>query len=252
MGLETSPAVMGLETSPAVMGLETSPAVTGLAAFRPVDSGERPESKRRRPDLRRRRDERLFLRGRSPPIDERAGCLGGGRGGGDRPGRRRGPACRGARALGGAGPVRRADLPGRVPAVPGSADDRPVYPPVVRRDARGVDHVHGVLPGAAAGRVRLCAPEHLPPAPADAGDPARRAAAGVPGLPADHPQRAAQADGRRVGAAADRPAAGGDDRLPVPAAVGDQPASTACGSTRGGSSPAACCCSWRCCGAGGA
>ena len=51
--------------------------------------------------------------------------------------------------------VRRDDLPVLVPAVPGAAADRAADPAVVRRQRRGVDHLHAVLPGAAARRLRL-------------------------------------------------------------------------------------------------
>ena len=51
--------------------------------------------------------------------------------------------------------LRRHHLPVVVPAVPGAAADRAPDPALVRRQRGGVDHLHAVLPGAAAGRLCL-------------------------------------------------------------------------------------------------
>src|SRR5688572_24913385 len=51
--------------------------------------------------------------------------------------------------------LRRDDVLERVPALPCPADDRKIHPAVVRRRPGGVDYMHAVLSGAAAGRVCL-------------------------------------------------------------------------------------------------
>jgi hypothetical protein len=53
--------------------------------------------------------------------------------------------------------IRRNHVSERLPALPGSAPDREIYPPLVRRHAVGLDHLHVVLPGFASGRLWLCA-----------------------------------------------------------------------------------------------
>src|SRR6476646_5013455 len=44
-----------------------------------------------------------------------------------------------------------------LPALPGAASDCEVHPAVVWRRAGGLDDLHVVFPGIAAGRLRLCA-----------------------------------------------------------------------------------------------
>ena len=104
------------------------------------------------------------------------------------------------------GTVRRHHLHQCLPAVPGPAADRQADPAVVRRLGGGVVDLHGVLPGRAAGRLRLCGLDHAAAARARAGAAARRAAAREPGLPADRDQRALEAGrqprSRRCGSSA--------------------------------------------------
>ena len=77
--------------------------------------------------------------------------------------------------------LRRDDLPVVVPAVSGAAADRAADPALVRRQRGGVDHLHAVLPGSAARRLRLRAPP--------------RAEAATRPAPADHPYGAARRGG---------------------------------------------------------
>ena len=92
------------------------------------------------------------------------------------------------------GDLRRDHLPVLVPAVPGAAADRAPDPALVRRQRGGVDHLHAVLPGAAARRLRLRAlPECGCAEPARAGDPQRAAASPRVAHAADRAERGVEA-----------------------------------------------------------
>src|SRR5205807_8936766 len=83
-------------------------------------------------------------------------------------------------------PVPRFDRTFVAAAVPGSANHRQADPSVVRRGRRRVDHVHGLLPDAAAGRIRLRALAGTPALAPTAVGLAHGAAGGEPGMPAHH------------------------------------------------------------------
>lgn len=106
--------------------------------------------------------------------------------GGDRPRRRRAPSRGGHPSVG--GPPRARCVPGghvprRHAAVPRAADGGQDAAPPPRRLGRGVEHRHGLLPGRAAGRVRIRPPHARPagtsPPIGPRGDRSRRAAAGA-------------------------------------------------------------------------
>ncbi len=120
-------------------------------------------------------------------------------------------------ATGGSGPDRRPAalrahaLRGRHAAVRDAADGGQDDPAAARRHARGVEHVHGVLPGRAARRLRLRAREH------------RAAAALAPGAPASGRARAAPggaAPGREPAPAAGRRGQPGARRAHAPVGLG--------------------------------
>ena len=120
--------------------------------------------------------------------------------------------------------LRRYDFPLVVPALPGAAADRAADPAVVRRQRRGVDHLHAVLPGAAARGIRLRAPPDQILAPqVRAADP-QRAARGRPGDAADRAARRVEAARQRGAGEPDPAAARGERRVALLPARGEQPA----------------------------
>ena len=120
--------------------------------------------------------------------------------------------------------LRRHHLPVVVPAVPGAAADRAPDPAVVRRQRGGVDHLHAVLPGAAARRLCLCALPHPAVQQARRGRDPHRAARRRGGDAADRAERCLEA-ARHRGTGHPHPAAARRQRRPavLPAGV-DQPA----------------------------